>query len=253
MLAQKDKPLPTRSLSEAELESPVDRKLGGILVRKKRWALAWKGRLLIAAIGFAGLYGVFANVHPFLAVTQKADARILVVEGWIQNYAMRAAVDEFNRGHYEQVYTTGGPENGTGGYTNDYRTSASAGEEALKKLGLPGEVIQMVPSHVSGRERTYSSAIALREWLLEHGVPIAKMNVLTEDCHARRTWLLYQEAFGNNVHVGIINVSNPDYDPNKWWKYSDGVREVIGESIAYIYARFFFYPSKDLQPSRNNP
>jgi hypothetical protein len=42
--------------------------------------------------------------------------------------------------------------------------------------------------------------------------------------------------------VGIIAVSNPEFNPRQWWRYSDGVREVIGESIAYVYARFFFWP-----------
>ena len=40
--------------------------------------------------------------------------------------------------------------------------------------------------------------------------------------------------------VGIMAVSNADYNPKQWWRYSDGVREVIGESIAYIYASSFF-------------
>jgi hypothetical protein len=48
------------------------------------------------------------------------------------------------------------------------------------------------------------------------------------------------------VTVGIIAVSNADYNPKQWWRYSDGVREVIGESIAYIYAKFLFYPSVSL-------
>jgi hypothetical protein len=65
---------------------------------------------------------------------------------------------------------------------------------------------------------------------------------LTEDAHARRTRLLYHKAFGKTVTVGVIAVSTPDYDSTQWWRYSDGVREVIGESIAYIYARFFFWP-----------
>jgi hypothetical protein len=67
---------------------------------------------------------------------------------------------------------------------------------------------------------------------------------LTQGAHARRTRLLYQKAFGKNVAVRVIAASNPDYDSAKWWRYSDGVREVISESIAYIYARFFFYPSR---------
>ena len=108
---------------------------------------------------------------------------------------------------------------------------------------MPGDSIQMVPSHVIGRDRTYSSAVALRNWLRDHNTSLNSMNVLTQDAHARRTRLLYEKAFGKNVTIGIISAPDPDYDARHWWRYSDGVREVIGESIAYIYARFFFYPS----------
>ena len=45
------------------------------------------------------------------------------------------------------------------------------------------------------------------------------------------------------MKVGIINIANPDYDPRYWWHYSDGVREVISESVAYIYAEFLFKPA----------
>ena len=69
------------------------------------------------------------------------------------------------------------------------------------------------------------------------------MNVLTEEAHARRTWLLFQEALGKDVQVGVISVPNPDYDASHWWLYSDGVRDVIAETIAYIYAKFFFWPT----------
>ena len=72
---------------------------------------------------------------------------------------------------------------------------------------------------------------------------MSSINVLTEGAHARRTRLLYQKAFGKNVAVGVVAISNPNYDPTQWWRYSDGVREVIGESIAYVYARFFVYSS----------
>ncbi len=158
-------------------------------------------------------------------------------------YALRAGAEEFKSGSYERIFTTGGPENGYRGYINDYYTWASVAAEGLKTFGIPKDVIQMAPSHVLGRERTYSSAIALRDWFRDHNLAIHSFNVLTEDSHARRTQLLYKEAFGKNVTVGIIAVSNPDYDPKDWWRYSDGIRDVIGETIAYIYARFFFYPS----------
>src|SRR4030095_10499040 len=94
-----------------------------------------------------------------------------------------------------------------------------------------------------GRDRTYSSAVALRDWFREHDFRTRSINILTEDVHARRTRLLFGKAFGPNVSVGVIAVPNPDYDAKRWWGYREGVEQVIGESIAYIYAKFFFYPS----------
>jgi uncharacterized SAM-binding protein YcdF (DUF218 family) len=229
------------------------RKLWGILTRKERWGLSWRGRLLFTSgILVAGYLGL-SMIHPFLALTDRVNSKILLVEGWIPRYALRASADEFNRGPYERIFTTGGPDSGSGGYVNDYQTSASEGAEALKEAGVPEDVVQTVPSHVIGRDRTYSSAVAFRDWLREHSVTIRSINVLTEDAHARRTRLLYQKALGKNVIVGIISVPNPDYDPKLWWRYSDGVREVIGESIAYIYARLFFYPSGSSRDEKAAP
>jgi hypothetical protein len=238
--------------------SHTSKRFWGILVRKERWGLSGRGWLLVISVALFATCVVFWNVYPFLAVTHRVNANILVVEGWIHRYALRSAAEEFHSGSYERIFTTGGPENGSGGYVNDYQTSASVGSEALKKQGIPDEVIQMAPSRVIGRDRTYSSAIALRECFRENNIPVHGINVLTEDCHARRTELLYQKALGKNVEVGIIAVANPDYNPKYWWRYSEGVREVIGESIAYIYARLFFYPfttppvEKATLPSHHN-
>jgi hypothetical protein len=221
----------------------LSQKLWGILTRKERWGLSWRGWLLVTSAGLVAACLVFLNIHPFLAVTHRVNTDVLVVEGWVPRYAIRAGAEEFKTGSYQHIFTTGGPVEGNGGYTNDYNTSASVGTEVLKKFGLPDDLVQMVPSRVIGRDRTYSSAVALRDWFREHNTPVHSINVLTVDAHARRTRLLYQKAFGRDVTVGIIAVSNPDYNPSEWWRYSDSVREVIGESIAYIYARFFFYPS----------
>jgi len=213
-------------------------------VRKECWQLSLKGKAIVAATTLVTALIGFFNIHPFLAVTHREDSKILVVEGWVDQYAILAAVKEFQAGHYEKIYTTGGPGVGTGGYVNDFNTTASIGAEMLVKAGLPPEAVQMVPSHISGRDRTYSSALALEAWFRDQHLVVTNFNVLTEDVHARRTWLLFRKAFGKGVKVGIITVPNPDYDPRRWWRYSEGVREVLGETIAYIYARLLFWPSR---------
>jgi uncharacterized SAM-binding protein YcdF (DUF218 family) len=223
----------------------IQKKICGIITRRKRWGLSWRGWLvfILAALLIAVL--LVLNIQSFLAKTQRVNASVLVVEGWIHEYAIRSAVMEFQTNHYEQIYTTGGPIVGSDGFTNDFNTSASVCAELLKKIGVPDEFIQMVPSHISGRDRTYSSAVALRDWFREHNVAVRSINVLTEDAHARRTQLLFQKAFGSDVAVGIISVPDPDYDAKHWWRTSEGVREVLGESIAYVYARIFFHPSEN--------
>ncbi len=70
-----------------------------------------------------------------------------------------------------------------------------------------------------------------------------KARNMHKDVHARRTCLLFQKALGHDVAVGVIAVTNPDYDASHWWRYSEGVKDVFAESVAYIYARLlFFYP-----------
>ena len=216
----------------------------GLLTRKERWGLSWRGWLILSLATLSAAFFVLSNVYSFLAVTDRGDANVLVVEGWVHEYAIRAAVREFQNNRYKMVYTTGGPVNGTGGYISDYQTEASVGADLLTRNGLSNESVQMVASRVMNRDRTYSSAVALRNWFLEHNVHTREINVVTEDVHARRTRLLFQEALGRDIEVGIIAVPNPDYDADHWWRCSEGVRDVIGEAIAYAYAKLFFYPPR---------
>lgn len=215
---------------------------GGLLVRRYRWGLSRTAKF-IAAIAVV-TFGViaFLNAYHFLAITERVDGDVLVVEGWIHPYAITASVEELKKHYYRQIFTTGGPVVGKGGYINDYQTSASVGANLLKKAGIPLELVQMVPSHVIGRDRTYSAAIALKDWLREHNVQVRSLNIVTESAHARRTRLLFKRALGPDVNVGIIAVPSPDYDARRWWRYSEGVEEVIDETVAYVYAKFLFHP-----------
>ena len=226
----------------AQPEPP--RAVWGLFSRKERWSLSWRGRLILAsALLLVGAL-IFNGVYPFLATTHRVDAEVLVVEGWIHEYAIRAALKEFQSNHYEQIFTTGGPVEGTGGYTNDYCTSASVGADLLRKNGLPNGSVQMVPSRVMDRDRTYGSAVALRNWFRDHNVAVSGIDVVTEDVHARRTRLLFQKALGDKLTVGVIAIPNPDYDAKHWWSYSEGVKHVVSEATAYIYTRFLFYPAE---------
>jgi hypothetical protein len=216
------------------------------LSKKERWGLTWQGWLALLPLLALAAVAFLKMIHPFLTPTHRMESNTLVVEGWVHKYVINAAVKEFRAGNYHRVFATGGPTSGSGGYTWDSDTSASIGAGELRTAGVPSESLQMVASHVIGRDRTYYSAVALREWFREHNADVDSFNVMAESTHARRTWLLFQEAFGNKVKVGIIAVQNPDYDPRRWWESSDGFRDVISEAIAYLYAKLLFHPSQRL-------
>ncbi len=218
--------------------------LFGLLTRRERWGLSGRGWLALAVLAVTASGASILGVHRFLAVTHRVDAQVLVVEGWIHGHAIRAAAAEFKAGGYQRVFTTGGPLAGAGGYTTDDATAAQVAFRRLVAIGVPAERITVVPSQVASRDRTYHSALALSVWLRANGVAVRAINVITEDFHARRTRLLFQQALGDGTAVGIISVPSSDYDSRHWWRYSEGVRDVISEATAYVYARFMFRPPR---------
>jgi uncharacterized SAM-binding protein YcdF (DUF218 family) len=230
-----------------------NRALGGLLVRKYRWALAWWVKLLLVVTGLGLALGGVLGAYPFLAITHPVNADMLVVEGWVHPYAIRVAMQEFKSHPYERVFTTGGPVVGKGGYVNDFQTEASVGADLLRKEGIPGGMLQMVPTRVIGRDRTYSSAIALRDWFREHNLQVRSLNIVTEGAHARRTRLLFERALGRDVKVGVIAVPSPDFDARHWWYYSEGLEDVVQEGLGYLYAKFFFYPRERGKTARTKP
>jgi uncharacterized SAM-binding protein YcdF (DUF218 family) len=228
----------------------MQKALGGLLVRRYRWGLSRAAKFLLVTVVLAIGTTIFFGIDPFLAVSHRVDTDVLVVEGWVHPYAARAAVEEFKNHSYRQIFTTGGPVVGNGGYINDYQTAANVGADLLKKEGIPAPLIQVVPSHVIGRDRTYSSAVALRDWFREHDLKVRAINILTEGAHARRTRLLFKKALGPDVSVGVISIPSPDFDAKRWWLYSEGVEDVVDEGIGYLYAISFFPVEETMAPKK---
>lgn len=189
-------------------------------------------------------------IHPFLATSVPVEAGVLVVEGWVPDHALQAAVQEFDRGGYSMVYVTGGPL-ARGAPLSEYKTFAALGEGVMEHFGAPENRVQSVPAPKVRRDRTYASALALRDWLEAHdGLPDS-LNVVTVGAHSRRTRLMYETAFGDGCEIGVISIEDDEYDPRCWWSYSQGVRTVMSETAAYLYARLLFRVSADREMVQN--
>ncbi len=125
----------------------------GLLTRRQRWGLSRWGWLVVIGMSVLTFVIGVRQVHPFLALTERSSARVLVVEGWLNPPSIRAAAQQYRSGSYELVVTTGGPASG-GGNTTDHTTLAADAAGALRGQGLPHDRIQPVPAPVTDRNRT---------------------------------------------------------------------------------------------------
>jgi hypothetical protein len=225
-----------------------DRKLCWGMVRRRELVVpTWRGWLLLFAIVFLGAFCAVRGIHGFLSVNDPKPGGVLVVEGWAADYALADTVTEFNRNHYDKLYVTGGPIE-QGAALSEYHTYAELATAVLVKLGMSTNVMESVPAPAVVKDRTYASAVALRACWKASGISPKTVNLMTEGSHARRSRLLFEKALGAKVAVGVIALPSRAYDPKHWWRSSQGVRTEIGESFAYVYARFLFHPPKSEPP-----
>jgi hypothetical protein len=196
-----------------------------LLKKRELWVPTLRGWILIvSAMSLtAVLYAGF--IHSFLAVSKPVRGEILAVEGWIPPFALERAASEFKGHGYGLLVLTGEAHKWT--------------VAVLKEAGVNEEQIAVVSDKQVQKDRTYSSAVALKEWLLASDVSSRKIDVVTLGAHGRRSLLLYEMALGDRFSVGIIAADNIRYDPNQWWRSTEGIRSVVEETLAYIYTRVF--------------
>ena len=208
-----------------------------LFVRRERWTLTWTGRLLILASLAVVIVILGRGLCGFLAITSPVGGQVVVVEGWMPTFAYREAAALFRKGRYQKIIVAGESNEDEGA---DLELRERAGGEKLIYFGVPSELVVAVSSGEANRDRTFHSATAVKAWLQNQGLQTASIDVVTVGPHARRSRLLYEKAFGDEMQVGVISIMDRRFDPNHWWRSSAGVRRVIDELIAYLYARILF-------------
>jgi hypothetical protein len=200
------------------------------------WAVGCALIIIFCILGLRFVYDFLAPVHP-------VQAEILVAEGWQPDYALRQAVEEFKSHPYRFLVCTGIPVD-YGHYLSAYKTYAAIGAAIIRNMGLDSSQVIAVSSSQVKKDRTFASAVAFRDWLVISGLPVKAINVYTLGVHAKRTQLLFAGALGEDITVGIIAGEDYSYNSRTWWRTSSGVRAIIDESIAYLYARLFLLFNK---------
>lgn len=197
---------------------------------------------LLIAILLAGLaFGFLTNIYGFLAPNANPNKGLMVVEGWIHDFALDEAVAMYRTGNYTRIACTG-VQIETGSYIQQFKSYPEMTAARLRKLGIPNDQIIVAVADEAQKDRTYLAAVALREAIMAYNIEETNLHLITTGPHGRRSRLLFQQALGKDYHIGVTCLDDAGYEPDRWYAYSQGVRKVIGECIAYAYAKVLFLP-----------
>jgi uncharacterized SAM-binding protein YcdF (DUF218 family) len=205
------------------------------LFRKQTvWVPTRIGYLSVLVAGLLPLIAWWLYGERFLSCHDTRPAEILMVEGWIGLEGLHAAKDEFVRGGYKYLVTTGGD------YSTRWDTrSWNYADEARKVLlseGVSSEIVISGRTHALKSQRTFAAMLGAVRTLEAKGIPIHSITVFTIGAHARRSKLVLGKVVGTEVHVGAISWVPVDYDNTSgWWSSSERAQDFIKESVAYPY------------------
>lgn len=187
--------------------------------------------------GLLGIATALIFAHGFLAVSSPVGRGLLVVEAWVPPQSLTDAARIFQSGRYDclvLISTTTAPRVQAPTSTQISRDPAETWATMLNVD--PKRVVRL--EAVTSKNRTFSSALVLKEWLHGSGLATNSLDVFTEGVHARKSWILFRYALGRDYDVGVIAGPEHSYDPRLWPLSPRGVHIVLRNIAGYIYFKF---------------
>jgi hypothetical protein len=212
--------------------------------RRECWVPTARGWVALASVFLSCACLGLNSLNGFLSLNRPVQAEVLIVESWLPDYALQGALDEFRRGGYKHLIAAAAGLPGEWSGQSRYKTGAELTAATLAALGLETNFIVVMPASDAARDRTYSAALGVKAWLESSNAAVRSVNLYSLGPHSRRSRLLYQKAFGASVKVGVFSHPDDEFDPKRWWANRAGFEKVLGEGIAYLYARILFHPTK---------
>ncbi len=212
-----------------------------LLQRRSVWVPTLWGWLALLFLACACAFFAGQNAYAFLATTDPVGARTLVVEGWLSPEELAQAARVFRNRGYQRVVTTGGP------ISNEFERNGAAtyAERArswLVRNGIADDAVIAVPAPASAQDRSFLSAVMVREWAKRTGQANEPLDVFSSGVHSRRSRVVYQLAFGERARVGVFAARPGRPSPETWWRTSTGVKEVPSEALSWLWTVLFFHP-----------
>lgn len=183
-------------------------------------------------VGFIFIFILMLPIlHPFLAINNPVDSKVMVIEGWIPAESINYVVRICMQNNYEKILITNSQ------FITSSKTAAMSCKEMLEANGINGSQIFIIPLTRFSNSRTFSYAKSTVAWIMENEPRVRSFNVLTYGTHARKSYILYKKAATDHIQVGIISVPPISYTPRFWFLSLKGTSYVVKNLVGFLYAK----------------
>lgn len=208
-----------------------------------------KRAFLVCLVFFAVLSGalvfstdILASISHFLTINKAVEAKVLVVEGWIFDCALDDVVSEIQRGSYQVVLISGIEDKSTvdkdkPGIKGRKASNAEELRQKLIHMGIAESLLHAVPAPATDYHKTYSSAVAVKKWLVAHDIDA--VNILSRGTHGRKTYVIFTRVFGDDIKAGIISFKVRYFQHQGWRRLLRESRITFKHLVGYIYALYW--------------
>ncbi|MCU0473462.1 MAG: hypothetical protein MUC93_08870 [Bacteroidales bacterium] len=113
---------------------------------------------------------------------------------------------------------------------NNFKSYAQRAREIFISLGIDSSNVISVPGESVKINRTFTSALAVRNWLKTSDIEVKGINIISVDSHSRRTWMTYNKVLHKSFNVGVISLPKDNFHSR-----TDKGFNILKETLALVY------------------
>jgi uncharacterized SAM-binding protein YcdF (DUF218 family) len=177
-----------------------------IISKRERWGLTWAGRILLLAILILSVFILGKTAVPFLSHQDTILSKVLIIEGYVEDYAYPEIIRKIEAMDPEIIITTGTSFN-QGFYISGIPSSAYLIAHSLFVLGVDSNLIHIVPVQPDVLvNRTYNSALVSKKYLMANFPEVKSVNVISTSVHSRRSLYLFRKLLSLTLKWEILSL-----------------------------------------------
>jgi uncharacterized SAM-binding protein YcdF (DUF218 family) len=163
---------------------------------------------------------------------QKAAA-IVVLSGNFPDRALEAA-ELYREGYAPEIWLTHPAAHSDGALKVlgiRYPNETDFNRQVFRRQGIPAKAVRVLDDPI---ENTADELKVIRDTLRDRGEDA--VIIVTNKSHTRRVHILWEKYFGSSGQIIVHGVSEDNFEPAHWWKYTGSTTQVIHEVMGIMNA-----------------